>query len=194
MINYEEILLNIFSDPAYQTNLDWGKPRSGHPEGSIRQHIAELEGNLERLKPKLSIDEFWRLRILIHTHDTFKPDAMSDVAIIDPNSHASLAMKFLERYVNDRGLLNIVQFHDEPFALWKKHRYGGDYGERKRQLLETIEDWDLFLSFLIVDGCTAGKSTEPLEWFFADIAMEVESRIDATWIKIAANHGLSKES
>ncbi|TWT91646.1 hypothetical protein [Neorhodopirellula pilleata] len=194
MTNYEEILNCIQSEPAYQANLEWGKPRSGHPEGSIRQHIMELEHNLGRLRPKLSDDEFWKLRVLIHTHDTFKPDASSGVAIVDPNSHASLARKFLERYVKDRDLLTIVQFHDEPFALWKKYRYGGDHSERKRQLLEVIDDWDLLLAFLIVDGCTAGKSTEPLEWFFAEIEHEVESKVDATWIQIAANHGLGSES
>ena len=50
-----------------------------------------------------------------------------------------------------------------PFALWKKHRYGGDYTERLGRLVDLIEEWDLFLAFLIVDGCTDGKSTEPLD-------------------------------
>ena len=75
MNNYEEILKSIRSDPAYGANLDWGKPRSGHPEGSIRNHIEELEANLERLAPHLSTEEIGKLRVLIHTHDTFKPNA-----------------------------------------------------------------------------------------------------------------------
>jgi hypothetical protein len=54
-------------------------------------------------------------------------------------------------------------------------------------LLDVIEVWDLFLEFLIVDGCTDGKSTEPLDWFFAEVNERVESRLDATWIRIAAN-------
>ena len=65
MTNYEDILNRIRTDPAYETNLDWGKPRSGHPEGSIRKHIAELEDNLERLKPQLSDEEAGRLRLLM---------------------------------------------------------------------------------------------------------------------------------
>lgn len=182
MTNYEDILNRIRKDPAYEANLDWGKPRSGHPEGSIRKHIAELEDNLDRLKPRLSGEETGKLRVLIHTHDTFKPDARSGVAITDPRSHASLARQFLAKSVSDSDLLNIVQFHDEPFALWKKHRYGGDYTHRLGRLLDLIEDWDLFLAFLIVDGCTAGKSTEPLDWFFGEINGRVESRVDATWI------------
>ena len=193
MTNYDDVLTSIQSDPAYQANLDWGTPRSGHPEGSIRKHIAELEDNLERLEPKLSGEETGKLRVLIHTHDTFKPDAKSGVTIADPRSHASLARQFLAEHVSDSDLLNIVQFHDEPFALWKKHRYGGDYTDRLRRLLDLIEDWSLFLAFLIVDGCTDGKSTEPLDWFFAEIGDRVESRVDATWIRIAANpEGISE--
>ena len=187
MTNYKDILESIQSDPGYQANLEWGKPRSGHPEGSIQKHIEELEGNLERLRPHLSGEEIGKLRVLIHTHDTFKPDAKSGVAIKDPRSHASLARQFLSKYVSDSALLNVVQFHDEPFALWKKHRYGGDYTDRLRRLLDLTEDWDLFLAFLIVDGCTAGKSTEPMEWFFEQIVDRVESRVDATWIRIVAN-------
>jgi len=194
MTNYEEILNTIRSDPAYEANLDWGKPRSGHPEGSIRKHIAELESNLERLSPRLSGEEIKKLRVLIHTHDTFKPNAKTGVAIADPQSHASLARQFLAKYVSDSDLLNLVQFHDEPFALWKKHRYGGDYTDRLGRLLDLIEDWDLFIAFLIVDGCTAGKSTEQLDWFFAEIGDRVESRVNATWNRIAANQRLRSES
>ena len=51
---YEDVPTSIQSDPAYQTNLEWGKPRSGHPEGFIRKHIVELEDNLDRLNPRLS--------------------------------------------------------------------------------------------------------------------------------------------
>jgi hypothetical protein len=35
--------------PRFQKNLDWGEARSGHPEGTGRAHIAEIEPNLETL-------------------------------------------------------------------------------------------------------------------------------------------------
>ena len=161
---------------------------------TIRKHIEELEDNLSRLKPLLSREEAGKLRVLIHTHDTFKPDAKTGVAIVDPNSHASLARQFLAKYVSDSDMLNMVQFHDDPFAIWKKDRCGGNYTDRLGRLLQVIEDWDLFLAFLIVDGCTVGKSTEPLNWFFAEIGNRVETRVDATWIRIAANHEGVSES
>ncbi len=72
--------------------------------------------------------------------------------------------------------------------------YENILNERLRQLLEVIGGWDLFLAFLIVDGCTIGKSTEPLEWFFAEVGDRIESRVNADWIRIAANHELRSES
>src|SRR5687767_13627959 len=98
MVDYPSIFARIVSDPRYQRNLDWGQPRMGHPEGSIRAHIAELERNLEAVRARVSVDDAWRLRVLIHTHDTFKPDAIEGVAIVHARSHATLARKFLEEF------------------------------------------------------------------------------------------------
>ena len=41
------------ADTRYARNIEYGQPRAGHPEGKVRYHIAELEANLERLKPRL---------------------------------------------------------------------------------------------------------------------------------------------
>ena len=64
-----------------QADLDWGEAGAGRPEGTVRAHIAELERNLEALRPKLDDVEYWKLKLLIHTHDTFKAEAKSGVAI-----------------------------------------------------------------------------------------------------------------
>ena len=88
MTNYEAILSAITTDPRYQRNLDWGRPRSGHPEGSVRAHIADVERNLEAIRPKLSEPDYWKLRVLVHTHDTFKGEAQPGVPITARNSHA----------------------------------------------------------------------------------------------------------
>jgi len=187
MNDYDHILDLIRADDRYQRNLDWGKPRAGHPEGSIRQHIHDLEQNLDRLRSKLTDDETAKLRILIHVHDTLKGEAREGVAITDSQSYASLAKKFLSDFCTDPVLLTIMQYHDEPYALWKKHLAGRDPHERLERLITTITDWDLFLAFLIVDGCTAGKSREPLLWFFQQIRERIKSRVSAEWIIEPAN-------
>ena len=164
--SYRAAFERLTADARYGANLDWGEPRHGHPEGTIRAHIAELERNAAVVAPKLAEADRWRLRLLIHAHDTFKPDA-ADVRISDPRSHASLARAFLAEFCpDDAGLLDIVQFHDEPYALWRQEQHGRPNVPRLEALFGVIADWDLFLAFLIVDGCTAGKSREPLHWFF----------------------------
>lgn len=175
-MDYCQLFDVITSDPRYLANLDWGTPRSGHPEGTVRAHIAELEANLDRLKAKLSDEDYWKLKILIHVHDSFKADANAGVAITHPDSHASLARAFLAEHCDDGDLLAMVQFHDESFALYRQVEYKGSYNRKRfAKLLETIGDWNLFLAFHIIDGCTAGKPRAPLEWLFAEIDGKVES-------------------
>src|SRR5687767_2506628 len=119
-MDYRQAFEAVIVDPRYRANLDWGTPRSGHPEGTVRAHIAEIEPNLERLRSKLSDDDYWKLKLLIHTHDSFKAESKTGTAITDPQSHASLARAFLETYCDDADLLAMVQYHDEPFALFRQ--------------------------------------------------------------------------
>ena len=161
----------------YLANLDWGEPRPGHPEGTVRGSIAEIEPNLEALRPKLTDADYWKLKLLIHTHDSFKAESVSGVAITDSRSHASLACAFLASHCDDTDLLAMVQYHDEPFALYRQFDSKGKFNQdRFNSLLTAIHDWSLFLAFNIIDGCTAGKSREPLHWLFREVEGKVESK------------------
>ena len=181
MTDYQTLFEAITADPRYQRNLDWGEARPGHPEGTVRAHIAEVDGNVERLRPKLSVTDYWRLKVLVHTHDTFKADAQHGVAITAPNSHASLARAFLADFCDDADMLAMVQYHDEPFALWRQVAAKGKCNqERLNALLTGIRDWNLFLAFNIVDGCTEGKGRAPLQWLFQQVEGKVESTFTAS--------------
>ena len=118
MSPHDETLKKIKSDERYLKNLDWGEPRKGHPEGSVRRHIEDLTQNLTRLESKLTDEERGKLQVLIHTHDTFKADAAQGVPISDPRSHASLARQFLAEYSDDQELLFAITRH-ETF-LWER--------------------------------------------------------------------------
>ena len=62
------------------------------------------------------------------------------------------------------------------FALYRQFETKGKYNrERFDQLLAAVRDWNLFLAFNIIDGCTEGKSREPLRWFFGEIDGKVPS-------------------
>ena len=49
--------------------------------------------------------------------------------------------------------------------------------ERLATLLTRVRDWNLFLAFNIVDGCTQGKQRGPLRWLFRLVAERVESNV-----------------
>jgi hypothetical protein len=181
MIDYKAAFHAVVNDPRYLKNLDWGEARPGHPEGTVRAHIAEIEPHLEALRPKLADLDYWKLKLLIHTHDSFKAESQPGVAITHPKSHASLARAFLAEFCDDANLLTIVQYHDEPFALWRQAESKGEYNqERFAALLNNIKDWNLFLAFNIIDGCTKGKSREPLVWLFKEVGGKVETEFTAT--------------
>jgi hypothetical protein len=180
MIDYQAAFHAVIGDPRYQRNLDWGEPRAGHPEGTVRAHIAELERNLKTFRPRLSDVEYWKLKLLIHTHDTFKAEARAGTAIADPRSHASLARACLAEFCADDDLLAMVQYHDEPFALWRQAEAKGKCNaDRFAALLQNIRDWNLFLAFNLIDGCTEGKGREPLLWLFQEVAGKVEASFTA---------------
>ena len=180
----KDIVEKIIADPRYQKNIEYGEPRAGHPEGKVKFHIAELEENLEKLAPHgISKEQYWKLKFLIHVHDTFKADARPDVRILSPNSHASLARKFAAEFTTDEDLLNMIQLHDVNYALWKQFIATGSYDlERLDNLLTTIQDWELFLMFLIIDGSTKGKERSKLIWFVQEVAKHKNTTVDESWV------------
>src|SRR5262245_21995061 len=131
MSSAANLLASIQRDPRYQRNLDWGGPRPGHPEGTVRAHIALVEANIERLADRLSADELAKLRVLAHTHDSFKADAIEGVAIDDPRSHASLAAAYLASIGADPDLVAMAQSHDVPHALWRRYEQRGSVDEAR---------------------------------------------------------------
>lgn len=181
----KDILEKIRLDPRYLKNIEYGEPRAGHPEGKVKFHIAELEENLEELMSLhgLSEEQYWKLQFLIHVHDTFKADAVPNSRILSPNSHASLARKFAAEFTDDEDLLNMIQFHDLNYSLWKEFKATGSYAyDRLRRLLDTIRDWDLFLMFLILDGSTQGKDRLKLVWFIQEAGRYKDTVVDESWV------------
>ena len=181
----KQIVEKVIADPRYQKNIEYGEPRSGHPEGKVKYHIAELEENLEKLAAEdgISEEQVWKLKFLIHVHDTFKADAIPDTPILSPNSHASLAREFASEFIDDEDLLNMIQLHDVNFALWKQFAATGSYDvQRFENLLATIQDWNLFLMFLIVDGSARGKDPDKIRWFVNEVQKYKDADIDESWI------------
>jgi hypothetical protein len=185
--DYRKLLQQVMADERYQKNIEfeYERPQAGHPEGKVKYHIAELEANLERLKLRLSSEEdYWKLKFLIHVHDTFKAEACQEgVPANHPHSHESLARAFASEFTDDADLLNIIQYHDENYTLWKQFKSQGRYDHKWfRYLLNTIHNWDLFLAFTIIDGHTKGKDIEKLTWFIQQVRKHIQTKVDETWV------------
>jgi hypothetical protein len=180
----EEIIEKIKADARHQKNIEYGEPRFGHPEGKVKFHIADLERNLELLLNKgISMDDYWKLKFMIHIHDAFKAEAEKDTPTLHPRNHATIAREYASQYTDDSDLLNMIQYHDENYNLWLEYSQTGKYDTiRFQNLLSTIKDWDLFLLFMIIDGCTKGKEYSKLSWFINEIQKYKKTIVDSSWI------------
>jgi hypothetical protein len=180
----KKIIDLIKADPRYKKNIEYGQPRPGHPEGKIKFHIADLETNLEILTEKnISTSEYWKLKFIIHVHDLFKAEEQKKTPALHVRNHASIAKEYAGQFTNDPDILNIIQFHDENYYLWREYLQTGSYDvDRFQAFLTTIKDIDLFLMFIIIDGCTEGKDIAKLAWFIDEVRKYRKTLVDSSWI------------
>jgi hypothetical protein len=159
-----ELERRVTSEPELLEGLAWGKPRPGHPEGAVGTHVAHL---LEALDESGETDERRELlRLMALVHDSFKYQVRERLPRVGDNHHATRACRFAERFTDDERVLAAIEFHDRPYALWRKLQRCGKLDERKFQrMMRKIPDPELFLRFVELDGSTEGKRHEPIEWF-----------------------------
>lgn len=180
-----ELLESIKTDTTLTRNFSWGEPRAGHLEGTIVAHIEELMLNLGKISDQITPLQRAQLEIMILVHDSFKPEVALKVPITDPRSHASVAAAYIASIGDYPSLISMLQYHDEPYALWKKS-VGSEIDEtRLRSLISVIKDWDIFLAFILVDSLVVGKDTEPTEWALRVLVPLVETTLDFNSLKAA---------
>jgi hypothetical protein len=154
----------VTSEPELLEGLAWGEPRAGHPEGAVGTHVSHLLETLDH--SGLEAEERERLRFMALVHDSFKYQVRERLPRVGENHHAMRARRFAERFTDDERVLAAIEFHDRPYALWRKLKRRGKLDERAlRRMLRRIPDPELFLRFVELDGSTEGKRPEPIEWF-----------------------------
>ena len=105
----------VFGDPELRRGLAWGRPRSGHPEGAVGEHVADLLATIERWGE--SGARRAELRLLALVHDALKFRVRNWLPKRGENHHAMRARRFAERYTDDERLLATIELHDRPYAL-----------------------------------------------------------------------------
>lgn len=159
---------HLLSVAEFRKGLFWGKPRFGHPEGMVIYHIKEVLDNIH----KLQVDDDTReqLRTIAYSHDTFKyleekigkgPDRS--------NHHSVLARKFMEDYITDQNVLDVIEYHDEAYYCWRlQHLYNRkeEGTARMNEMLSKLNgSIQLFYLFFKCDTKTGDKIQAPLHWF-----------------------------
>jgi hypothetical protein len=164
----------VSEDPELREGLAWGKPRKGHPEGSVGAHVADLLATIERWRETGRRRE--ELRFLALVHDSMKYRVKEWLPKVGENHHAVRARRFAERHTSDERLLATIELHDRPYALWRKMRRTGRADEQGlERMLERIPDRDLFMRFVELDGSSEGKRPEPIEWLGEELARRPSS-------------------
>jgi HD domain len=164
----------LIDDPELREGLAWGKPRPGHPEGSVGAHVAGLLDTIDRWGETGRRRE--ELRFLALVHDAMKYRVRDWLPKVGANHHAMRARRFAERYTSDERLLATIEQHDRPYALWRKMRRTGRVDESGlERMLERIPDRDLFMRFVELDGSTEGKRPEPIEWLRVELSRRPSS-------------------
>lgn len=159
----------LSADPELLEGLAWGRPRRGHPEGSVGNHVADLLKTIDHSGGP--VQRRAELRFIALVHDAFKGRVEYARSRTGENHHAMRARRFAERYTDDERLLATIELHDAPYAIWKRlRREGGDGDRALTRLLLRIPDRDLFMRFVELDASTEGKDSAPVEWFRAEVA------------------------
>jgi GNAT superfamily N-acetyltransferase len=156
----------ICADPRWRAGVVWGAPRSGHPEGTVIAHVADVLRNVDRVA--LDPPDRARLRLAAIVHDAFEAEVDRAQPKTGENHHAMRARRFAEGHLDDRDLLDVIELHDEAYLAWREGARDGDWvraERRARALLERLGDrYGLCARFNAADGETGDKTDEHRHW------------------------------
>lgn len=157
----------ILDHPEWKTGALYGKPRRGHPEGKVIFHIAEVLENVEKVSPDPVTRS--RLRLITLVHDTFKFRVDKSLPKVGDNHHARIARAWAEDFIQDEGVLEVIETHDDAYNIWRRNAPKKDPQKRQRQLRELVDrlgsHLDLYHRFYWCDNHTGDKSQDNFLWF-----------------------------
>ncbi len=156
----------IIADDEFKQGCLYGIPRPGHPEGLVIFHIAEVLSNVNKYSSgNMRTD----LRLIGIVHDTFKGKVDRTRPKVGDNHHAGIARKFAERYIENTGVLEVIETHDEAYQSWQQGAKKGNWNtaeERAKRLIQRINSYlDLYLTFYKCDNRTGDKCIDSYSWF-----------------------------
>ena len=157
----------IAADCDWQQGVEWGKPRAGHPEGTVKAHIADVLDNIEGWHEGNA--DRTALRLIALVHDSFKHQVDGARARTGENHHAMRARRFAEAHIDDVAVLEVIELHDEAYNAWQKGNRDGQWDRARDRATALIERLGaalpLYLAFYRCDNATEGKQPDCFAWF-----------------------------
>ena len=132
---------HLLTVPEFRHGLLWGEPRFGHPEGKVLLHVREVLDNIDHID---GLPEPLRtqLRLITFVHDTFKFAEDRSHPRDWSKHHGQLARRFLEPFIRDAAVLDVMETHDDAYYAWlgQKHEQFGRENQHKslEQLLDRV--------------------------------------------------------
>ena len=161
----------IVNDPEFIEGAFYGKPRKGHPEGIVINHIGDVLKNISMLVLEPDVRE--RLRLIAIIHDTFKFKVDRSKKKIGNNHHSRIAKQFATKYITDPVVLQIIELHDDAYTAWlhftsddpDKHKHSRGSNEAVELIRKLGDNLSLYYLFYTCDNNTGDKTNDPLFWF-----------------------------
>jgi len=163
----------IISDPDFIEGCNYGKPRSGHPEGKVVYHIKEVLDNIDKFfgTAEDGASDRADLRFIALVHDTFKHKVDHKKPKVGANHHGTIARVFAQKYTHDHTLLSIIERHDEAYNAWSQGGRKGNWykaEERANRLIQGLlieGGLGLYIKFYKCDNATGDKEQDNYYWF-----------------------------
>lgn len=159
----------IMSRPEWQRGLYFGKPRKGHPEGLVLYHVQEVLYNIMLIDTQIDELTYYRLRLIALLHDNFKYCSSYPYnRQSGRNHHGRSARQFAEQFIDDQGILQIVEQHDDAYHIWRHACHTQDWQQAELQLKQLAcqlgQYLQLYYLFFKCDTRTGDKNQQPLHW------------------------------
>lgn len=168
-----ELERRIAREPRWQLGLHWGRPRPGHPEGSIRLHILAVLANVDAFFSDSPLRP--QLRLITLVHDSFKHEVDPDKSRSGENHHGMIARRFAEPLIDDPSVLDVIELHDEAYNAWQKGARDKRWDravDRSAALFERLgSTLNLYVAFYRCDNAVLGKSPDCYDWFQQQLEM-----------------------
>jgi hypothetical protein len=161
-----ELETKIITNENFIIGCNYGEPRKGHPEGKVIYHILEVLRNVEKYSLPNNKDD---LRLIGLIHDTFKFKVDRSKPKYGENHHGMLARRFAEGFNLNKGVLDIIELHDEAYLSWYSGNKTQNWNiakERAQRLIQRLNNnLELYLTFYKCDNETGNKERENFNWF-----------------------------